>query len=82
MTPHTLHAEHIIAAARAKKSEPSPVPVEPVDWIVEEPAEFGRCIRQGGRPEVGGEEGTANVAVLEAIIESNRTGRAVQVAWE
>jgi predicted dehydrogenase/quercetin dioxygenase-like cupin family protein len=55
------------------ESEPSPVPVEPVDWIAEELAEFGRCIREGGRPEVGGEEGTDNVAVLEAIIESNRT---------
>jgi hypothetical protein len=28
---------------------------------------------------VGGEEGTANVAVLEAIIESTRTGKAVLV---
>jgi predicted dehydrogenase len=50
-----------------------------VDWIAEQLAEFGRCVREGGRPEVGGEEGTANVAVLEAIIESTRTGTAVLV---
>jgi hypothetical protein len=28
---------------------------------------------------VGGEEGTANVAVMEAIIESVKTGRRVEV---
>jgi predicted dehydrogenase len=61
------------------ESEASPVPVQAVDWIAEQLAEFGRCVRGGGRPEVGGEEGTANAAVLEAIIESTRTGRAVLV---
>jgi predicted dehydrogenase len=61
------------------ESEASPVPVQAVDWIAEQLAEFGRCVREGGRPEVGGEEGTANAAVLEAIIESTRNGRAVLV---
>jgi len=49
------------------------------DAVVEELAEFGRCVREGGRPEVGGEEGTANVAVLEAIVESAATGRVAAV---
>src|SRR5574341_281568 len=64
-----------------KKGEPdkSPVLLQPVDIIVEELAEFAQCIRQGGVPEVGGEEGTANVAVLEAIVESAENGRAVLV---
>ena len=64
-----------------RKGEPerSPVPVPAVDIIVDELAEFARCIREGGRPEVGGEEGTASVAVLEAIIESTKTGRPVLV---
>lgn len=64
-----------------KKGQPERalIPLQPVDIIVEELAEFARCIRQGGRPEVGGEEGTANVAVLEAIVESAETGRAVLV---
>ena len=62
-----------------KKGEPdrSPIPLRPVDIIVEELAEFSRCVREGGRPEVGGEEGTTNVAVLEAIVESAKTGRPV-----
>lgn len=51
-----------------------------VDPVVEELAEFACCVREGTRPEVGGEEATANVAVLEAIVESAETGRAVSVA--
>ncbi len=64
-----------------KKGEPdrSPVPLQPVDIIVEELAEFARCIREGGRPEVGGEEGTASVAVLEAIVESIAAGQPMSV---
>jgi predicted dehydrogenase len=61
------------------ESQAAPVAVQAVDWIGEELAEFGRCVREGGRPEVGGEEGTANVAVLEAIIESTKTGKAALV---
>jgi predicted dehydrogenase len=61
------------------ESDRFPVPLQPVDIIAEELAEFARCVREGGRPEVGGEEGTANVAVLEAIIESAKTGRPVPV---
>lgn len=61
------------------EAEPSPVPLQPVDIIIEELAEFARCIRQGGQPEVGGEEGTANVAVLEAIVASVATGRPAAV---
>jgi len=64
---------------KAGEPEPSPLPVQAVDWIAEELAEFARCIREGTRPEVGGEEGTLNIAVLEAIIESTRTGQAVLV---
>jgi predicted dehydrogenase len=64
---------------RKGESERSPVPIPPVDIVVDELAEFARCIREGGRPEVGGEEGTASVAVLEAIIESAKSGRSVRV---
>jgi predicted dehydrogenase len=61
------------------EAERSPVALTPVDWIADELAEFARCVRTGSRPEVGGEEGTANVAVMEAIIESVRTGRSLEV---
>ncbi|HXZ43249.1 MAG TPA: Gfo/Idh/MocA family oxidoreductase [archaeon] len=85
----TLHGTEAQAFSEAegsrlflqKKGEQdrSPVLLQPVDIIVEELAEFASCVRQGGRPEVGGEEGTANVAVLEAIVESAKTGGAVLV---
>jgi predicted dehydrogenase len=61
------------------ESQAALVAVQAVDWIAEQLAEFGRCVREGGRPEVGGEEGTATVAVLEAIIDSTRTGKAALV---
>jgi len=43
-------------------------------------AAFARCVRERTRPEVSGEEGIANIAVLEAIVESAKTGRAADVA--
>ena len=68
----------LLLACRGER-ERMAVPLVPVDPIVEELAEFARCVRVGGRPEVGGEEATANIAVLEAIVESAETGRAVAV---
>ncbi len=65
--------------ARRGQPERTAVPLTPVDPVVEELAEFARCVREGTRPEVGGEEATANIAVLEAIVESAETGRAVLV---
>ena len=53
--------------------------LKPVDAVVEELAEFARCVREGTPPEVGGAEGTRNIAVLEAIVESAATGRTVPV---
>jgi predicted dehydrogenase len=65
--------------ARRGQPTPTPVPLTAVDAVVEELTEFARCVREGARPEVGGEEATANIAVLEAIVESVGTGRAVAV---
>jgi predicted dehydrogenase len=58
----------------------SELPVKGGDALADEFAEFARCIRGGGRPEVGGAEGVEVVAVVEAIIESVNTGRAVEVS--
>lgn len=58
---------------------PEPVELAPAEPVVEQLAEFARCVRENQRPEVGGEEATASVAVLEAIVESSATGRAVDV---
>src|SRR5262249_9027591 len=61
--------------ARRGQPERNELPLTPVDAVVEELAEFERCVREGARPEVAGEEATANIAVLEAIVESAATGR-------
>jgi predicted dehydrogenase len=86
MTLHGSEAQAFVEAdgsrlAVAKRGEPvpSPVALAPVDAVVEELAEFARCVREGSRPEVGGEEGTAAIAVLDAIVESVATARAVNV---
>jgi len=65
--------------ARRGQPERNEVPLTPVDAVVEELAEFERCVREKTRPEVGGEEATLDIAVLEAIVESAATGRAVDV---
>jgi predicted dehydrogenase len=65
--------------ARRGAPERTEVSLTPVDAVVEELAEFARCVRERGTPEVGGEVATANVAVLEAIVESIETGRAARV---
>jgi len=65
--------------ARRGQPERVAVPLTAVDAVVDELAEFARCVRDGTKPEVGGEEATANIAVLEAIVESSQTGHAVVV---
>lgn len=62
------------AAVTAERLAPAPV-----DAAVEGLAESAGCARSGGRPEVGDEEATADVAVLEAIAESVEAGRTVDV---
>lgn len=69
-----------LSITRRGQSERTPVPLTQVDPIAEELADFARCVRDGGRPEVSGEEGTQNIAVLEAIVESANSGRAATVA--
>ncbi len=64
---------------RRGETERRAVELPPGDPIVEELREFAACARQRTRPEVSGEEGTANVAVLEAIVESAAIGRAVSI---
>jgi predicted dehydrogenase len=53
--------------------------MEPVDTVGEQLADFAAGIREGGRTEVDGLTGLANVAVMEAALESNRRGAAVSV---
>jgi predicted dehydrogenase len=51
----------------------------PIGTLREELAEFVECIRTGKTPEIDGEAGLRNVAVVLAAVESGRTGKAVWV---
>ena len=55
------------------------IPLDAVDPLAEEMAEFARCVRNGGRPEVGGDEATFALAVVLAAIESGALGASVKV---
>jgi len=65
---------------RRPAEERSSEAIEPIDTVADEMAEFVRCIRSGDRPETGGEEALEVVAVLEAVVESARSGRTVAVS--
>jgi UDP-N-acetyl-2-amino-2-deoxyglucuronate dehydrogenase len=52
-------------------------PLDAVDGLAEQLAEFATCIRTGARPEVGGEEALQIVAILEAAMESCSSDRPV-----
>jgi predicted dehydrogenase len=61
-------------------AQPVPVPCNTNDTIVEQLEEFAAAIRGNGKPEVGGEYGTASLAVIRAGILSAREGRRVQLS--
>ncbi|MDH4115832.1 MAG: Gfo/Idh/MocA family oxidoreductase [Acidimicrobiia bacterium] len=65
---------------RVGEKERSEVPVETLDTILDELAEFGRCVANGETPEVGGWEALEVVAIFEGLVESAATGRAVDLA--
>jgi predicted dehydrogenase len=54
--------------------------VDDGDAIADELADFARCIREGESPEAGGPEGLEVIAVLEAVIESVKSNRVVEVS--
>ena len=56
------------------------VPLEPVDALAEQVAEFAGAIKGGGPVEIDGEVGLAVIAVLEAAMASVERGEAVDVA--
>ena len=58
---------------------PTEVPVDPVDTVADQMADFARAVRSGEPPEVDGRAGLHVVGVLEAAVESARTGATVAV---
>jgi len=53
--------------------------IDTLDTVRDELEEFASNIRSGTRPETGGPEATEVVAVLEGLVESAATGRAVDL---
>jgi predicted dehydrogenase len=52
----------------------------PMPAIVEEIGEFARCIRTGESPEIGGQAALHNLAVVLAAVESDKSGKPVEIA--
>jgi predicted dehydrogenase len=71
-----------LAVQTADSDAPQDEPVQPVDTVAEQMADFARAVRSGDPPEVDGRAGLHVVGVLEAAIESARTGSTVQVRPE
>jgi predicted dehydrogenase len=65
-----------------KRGSDRPVAIkyETNDTIVEQLEEFAAAVRGQGKPEVGGDYGTASLAVIRAGIVSAREGRRVEVS--
>jgi predicted dehydrogenase len=55
-------------------------PVDSLDTVADELAEFVQCIRQGTQPETGGAAGLEVAAILEATVESARSGCSVELS--
>lgn len=52
----------------------------PMPAIVEEIGEFARCIRTAESPEIGGQAALHNLAVVLAAVESDKSGKPVEIA--
>jgi predicted dehydrogenase len=61
-------------------NRPVPVPCDKNDTIAEQLEEFAAAVRANGKPEVGGDYGTASLAVIRAGLRSAREGRRVEVS--
>lgn len=62
------------------ENRPDRVPLEQNDTLVEELEEFAAAVRNGTRPEIGGEYATRSLAVVRAGVKSAREGRRVEIA--
>jgi len=58
---------------------PTEEPVEQLDTVADELAEFARCIGGGGIPETGGPEALEVIAVMEAMMAASESGTAQAV---
>lgn len=68
---------YITKAGDDKKEE---IDLDPIDPLSEQLSDFASCIRGEKTVETGGSEGLEVVAVLQSVIESSRTGKAIEVS--
>jgi len=68
---------HIQKRGEATREE---VELEPVEPVVDQLAEFARAIRGEGSVEVDGRVGMGIVAILQAAVESSRTGQSIPIS--
>lgn len=73
-----LEQSRRIRLVRPDKTEEE-IETEEIDTVLDEVREFGRCIREGKRPEVSGEEALLALAVVRAAIKSSQEDRTVTV---
>jgi len=66
---------------RRGSTDQEEAPLEPLDTIADQLAEFARAIRGGAKPETDGVEARNVVVVLEAIVESSAGNRWVEVDY-
>lgn len=64
---------------REKKAPGIDLRKAPIPTMIEEVAEFAECVRTGKPPDIDGEQGLRNLAVVLAAVRSAETGQAVAV---
>jgi predicted dehydrogenase len=75
---HSSPIEMILETERGKQRKKFPLS----DQVAAELSYFAECVRTGRDPEPDGWEGLHDVAIIRAILESARTGRAVDLHLE
>lgn len=82
-----LEWQELVDTQAAKKEGPR---LRPIDFegpnpfttaLQEELDDLADCVRLGGKPQVGADEGIASLRVIRAVMEANDTGRTVQLDW-
>jgi len=72
----------VLKVQTLEEKAPTEVEIEPNDPVVDQMVEFARVVRGEAQPETDGAAGLAVVAVLEAAVESSRSGHRVELAGE
>lgn len=75
---YTYHGELKWVVTLNEKAREKTFPT--TDQFAPELIHFSECVRSGKRPEPDGREGLADVRIIEAIVKSAATGRAVKIA--